>query len=101
MTETTSWHDFMTSRSLCDLAPTGEGIPEDDDPEMLASGPSDRIPSELAEGTTLTLDEPDEDIRPDQGDEGSRGRRIGKAETKAKKRFKSASEASGHERWGL
>ncbi|RWW82722.1 hypothetical protein BHE74_00008797 [Ensete ventricosum] len=73
----------MTSRSLCDLASTGEGIPEGDDPETLASGPSDRVPSELAEGMTLTLDEPEEDIRPDQGDEGSR-RKTGKAETKAK-----------------
>ncbi|RZR75259.1 hypothetical protein BHM03_00052930 [Ensete ventricosum] len=72
----------MTSRSFSDLASTEEGIPEDDDPETLASGTSDCVPSELAEGTTLTLDEPEEDIRPDQGDEGSE-RRTGKAETKA------------------
>ncbi|RRT54687.1 hypothetical protein B296_00043441 [Ensete ventricosum] len=74
----------MTSRSLYDLASTGEGIPEDNDLEVLASGPSDYVPTELAKGMTLTLDEPEEDIRPDQGDEGSRRRRTGKAEMKVK-----------------
>ncbi|RWW44369.1 hypothetical protein BHE74_00049890 [Ensete ventricosum] len=74
----------MTLRSLYDLASTGEGIPEENDLETLALGPFDRVPFELVEGTTLTLDEPEEDIRPDQGDEGSGRRRTGRAEMKAR-----------------
>ncbi|RWW01001.1 hypothetical protein GW17_00035982, partial [Ensete ventricosum] len=69
--------------SLYDLASTREGTLEDEDPETLASGPSDHVPPELAEGTAMTLDEPEEDIRPDQGNEGSR-RRTEEAETRAK-----------------
>ncbi|RRT55041.1 hypothetical protein B296_00032811 [Ensete ventricosum] len=70
----------MTSRPLSDFASTGEGIPKDDDLKTLASGPLDRVPSELAKGTILTLDEPDEDIQPDQWDEESGGKRTGKIE---------------------
>ncbi|RRT37421.1 hypothetical protein B296_00038985, partial [Ensete ventricosum] len=62
----------------------GEGIPEHDDLDTLASGPSDRIPSELAEGTTLTLDEPEEDIRPDQEGEGSGRRGTAKSRDESK-----------------
>ncbi|RZS17216.1 hypothetical protein BHM03_00049372 [Ensete ventricosum] len=64
MTEAMSWQDFIASKFLRDRASSGEGIPECDDPEMLVARPSDCVPSELVEGTTLTIDEPEEDIRP-------------------------------------
>ncbi|RWW08028.1 hypothetical protein BHE74_00047991 [Ensete ventricosum] len=63
----------MISRSLNDFASTGEDIPEDDDPETLASRPYDYVPSEPAKGTDSTLDEPEEDIQLDQLIERSRG----------------------------
>ncbi|RWV84750.1 hypothetical protein GW17_00053514, partial [Ensete ventricosum] len=64
MTEAMSWQDFIASKFLRHRAPSGEGIPEWDDPEMLVARPSDCVPTELVEGTTLTIDEPEEDIRP-------------------------------------
>ncbi|RRT76973.1 hypothetical protein B296_00022578 [Ensete ventricosum] len=59
-------HDFMTSRSLKDLASIGDGIPDDDDPEVLALGLPNLVPLDLAEGTDLSLDEAEEDIRPNR-----------------------------------
>ncbi|RWW45835.1 hypothetical protein BHE74_00048290 [Ensete ventricosum] len=64
MTEAMSWQDFIASKFLRDRASSGEGIPECDDPEMLVALPSDCVPSELVEGTTLRIDELEEDIRP-------------------------------------
>ncbi|RWW41508.1 hypothetical protein BHE74_00053011 [Ensete ventricosum] len=64
MAEAMSRQEFMASKSLRDWESSGEGIPECSDPEKLVARPSDRVPSELVEGMTLTLDEPEEDIRP-------------------------------------
>ncbi|RWV79674.1 hypothetical protein GW17_00059154 [Ensete ventricosum] len=66
----------MTSRSLSDLASTGESIPGDVDLEILILRLFDLIPSDPTEEMDLTLDEPEEDIRPDRStDENEGGRK--------------------------
>ncbi|RRT45750.1 hypothetical protein B296_00054895, partial [Ensete ventricosum] len=75
---------FITSKSFHDKAFFEEGIPEYDDLKMLVSSPSNRVPSKLAEGMTLTLDEPKEDIRPDQRRWGDERRRTVKSRGESK-----------------